>query len=92
MERKLIDLLRQGKGAIANDGDEVNRVLEEMASIIRDQQSEIKKLNNELQDAKSILKFYSEPSMYVMYRSALDGVTNDIHFDGGRRARRFLEQ
>lgn len=53
--------------------------------IIIDLESENKRL-------KSTLKFYANPGMYRKHASVIDGVTSDIDFDKGERARKLLEE
>lgn len=49
------------------------------------------KLEKEIQKHQNTLRFYGDKSMYVRRVSALDGLTSDIDFDSGKRARSMLE-
>lgn len=53
--------------------------------------AEIMRLQEQNKRYLEVLKFYADKSMYVRYVSALDGLTSDIDFDKGERARKILD-
>lgn len=48
-------------------------------------------LTQKAQIYQEALRFYADESMYVRYLSVLDGLTSDIDFDGGGKARVSLD-